>query len=80
MTEEVRLTNGKRAALALDAIAAYSSSGPESSPELIFFTDFERDAPPGGDQDRVSGSPPPDLSASQPRHDYQSQPGRHPHD
>ncbi len=48
-------TNGQRAALALDAVNLYArSSTAQGSPEDIFFFDFERDALPGGDQDRLS--------------------------
>jgi len=48
-------TNGKRAALALDAVNLYARFSPmESSPEEVFFFDFERDVLPGGDQDRLS--------------------------
>jgi hypothetical protein len=54
MSSEERLTNGTRAAFALDAVNAYASPGPDS-PELTFFMDFEREALPGGDQDRLSG-------------------------
>lgn len=54
MTDEEPLTNGTRAALALDAVNAYASPGP-GTPELTFFMDFEREALPGGDQDRLSG-------------------------
>ena len=56
MTAEERLTNGKRAALALDAVNAYASASPgRGTPEVTFFMDFEREALPGGDQDRLSG-------------------------
>jgi hypothetical protein len=56
MTTEERLTNGTRAARALDAVNAYASASPgRGTPELTFFLDFERDALPGGDQDRLSG-------------------------
>jgi hypothetical protein len=48
-------TNGKRAALALDAVSLYARSSPwEGSSESTFFFDFERDALPGGDQDRLA--------------------------
>jgi hypothetical protein len=48
-------TNGKRAALALDAVSLYARSSPfEGSSESTFFFDFERDAMPGGDQDRLA--------------------------
>ena len=48
-------TNGKRAAAALDAVSLYARfSAAEGSPEEIFFFDYERDALPGGDQDRLS--------------------------
>jgi len=50
-----QLTNGKRAALALDAINVYARSSPwEGSDEDHFFFDFERAAEPGTDQDRLS--------------------------
>ena len=50
MSEEP-LTNGKRAALALDAVSFYArSSSWEGSSESTFFFDFERNALPGGDQ------------------------------
>lgn len=49
------LTNGKRAALALDAIKAYSRSRPEDVPdEEQFFFDYEREADPRVDQGRLS--------------------------
>jgi hypothetical protein len=48
-------TNGKRAALALDAVSHYARSSPYNSlSEHSFFFDFERDAMPGGDQDRLA--------------------------
>ena len=48
-------TNGKRAALARDAVSLYARASPhETSGEHGFFFDFERDALPGGDQDRLA--------------------------
>jgi hypothetical protein len=48
-------TNGKRAAVAMDAVNLYARFSPdETSPEEIFFFDHERDVLPGGDQDRLS--------------------------
>jgi hypothetical protein len=48
-------TNGTRAALALDAVSLYArASSWEGSRESVFFFDFERDALPGGDQDRLA--------------------------
>jgi hypothetical protein len=48
-------TNGKRAALAMDAVSLYArSSAWEGSAESTFFFDFDRDALPGGDQDRLA--------------------------
>jgi hypothetical protein len=50
------LTNGQRAALAMAAVSLYARSSPAEHPaETAFFFDFERDALPGGDQDRLSG-------------------------
>ncbi len=50
-----QLTNGKRAALALDAINVYARSSPwELSDEDHFFFDFERVIEPGTDHDRLS--------------------------
>jgi hypothetical protein len=50
------ITNGKQAALALDAINAYARSSPwEGSDEDHFFFDYERQAQPGADHDRLSG-------------------------
>jgi hypothetical protein len=49
-------TNGKRAALALQAINAYARpSRFDAYGEHNFFFDFERDIPPGTDQDRLAG-------------------------
>jgi hypothetical protein len=49
------LTNGRRAALALDAINAYAQSGPEEGPdEDHFFFGYEGGADPGVDQDQLS--------------------------
>ena len=51
-----RPTNGQRAALALAAVSLYAQSSPAGHPaEITFFFDHERDALPGGDQDRLSG-------------------------
>jgi hypothetical protein len=48
-------TNGKRAALAMDAVSLYARSAPgEGSSETTFFFDFERQVQPGGDQDRLA--------------------------
>ena len=48
-------TNGKRAALAMDAVSLYARSSPwEGSAESTFFFDFDREALPGGDQDRLA--------------------------
>ena len=55
MSEDPPLTNGKRAAMALDAVNLYArASAYEGLPESTFFFDFERDAAPGGDQDRLA--------------------------
>jgi hypothetical protein len=48
------LTNGKRAALALDAINAYSRSRPEQGPDEDHFFEYEREANPNMGQDRLS--------------------------
>ena len=50
-----RATNGQRAALAMGAVGHYAQSSPARHPaEMTFFFDHERDALPGGDQDRLS--------------------------
>ena len=54
MSDE-RLTNGQRAALALAAIGLYVESSGDLPSEMAFFLDYERDALPGGDEDRLAG-------------------------
>jgi hypothetical protein len=49
------LTNGKRAALALDAINAYSRPRPEEGPGEDHFSDYEREADAGIDRDQLCG-------------------------
>jgi hypothetical protein len=51
-----RPANGQRAALAMTAVSLYAQSSPAGHPaEMTFFFDHERNALPGGDQDRLSG-------------------------
>jgi hypothetical protein len=55
MSDE-RPTNGQRAARAVAAVGLYAESSPvDLASEMAFFLDHERDALPGGDQDRLSG-------------------------
>ena len=52
-----QITNGRRAALALDAISTYTRMSPyEGLPEdYFFFLDSERETGPGTDHDRLAG-------------------------
>jgi hypothetical protein len=55
MSDE-RPTNGQRAALALAAVGLYAEPGTADLPsEMDFFLEYQRDALPGGDQDRLAG-------------------------
>ena len=53
---EAQITNGRRAALALDAISTYTRMSPyEGPPEDYFFLDSERETGPGTDHNRLAG-------------------------